>query len=408
MAPGKNQHYVPQSYLKRFKTAESQGKKERIHAYLKEESKYIGYQLVANVASEKWFYKMPGDDPHAVDDNLTALEARIGPLLKGLVVTETTDTLTHSDMHDLAFFLATQHYRTRKFRDMQTESLKSLVDAAENHPKHFEAFIRENSQYTEPDIKRILSEEHIALAGRRLETLQLPTEEQAPRMAQLDEELKQFNERSEEIMQFLKDYKQGKVSDEILQIIKTLLENPEIKQAQSLQESVPKLAHRLLSLEWNIHKYSQAANLLTSDSPFIFIPLARPASEDDWEADGLLSMTWLGIIHFYSDEIIEDYPPMAFMLPLTPHLRIVIAPPGEMQTNGVILDRQDADVWNIFQVAQAHRFIFSAQNDFSLVPKAVEKYQWHKKFLDEILPTRLAEEPHLNMPEPRHKRWVRF
>lgn len=404
----KNQHYVPRTYLKHFATADSSDDKPCVNAYMKEEGKQLNNQSISEVASAKWFYDFPGDENQTVENHLSKLEDRVGPILDELSISANISNLSYSDMYDLAFFLATQHYRTRKFRDMQTESIDALLDAAKNHPEHFEEFIKENSQYTAPDIERMLSEERIAIASRRLVALQLPREEQVQRIAELDEELRQFNERSKEVKRFIDNYKQGKVSDEFLQIVKTLSENPEIKQAQSLQASVPKLAQRLLSLEWIVHKYSQDANLFTSDNPFMFVPLARPANEDDWEADGLYSMTCLGIIHFYTDEIIEDYPPMAFTLPLTPHLRLVIAPPGAMRTNGAILDQQDADIWNIFQVAQAHRFIFSAQDDFSAVPKAVESYLKHKRFIDEILPALMAEKPNAFKREPRHRRWVKF
>lgn len=403
-----NDHYVSQLYLKRFKTPKSRVGKEQIHMYMKEENRYVGNPSVAKVASENRFYDVPGDNPRVVDNNLEGLETHAGPILNKLVAAETADVLTHSDMNNLAYFLAAQHYRTRKFRNMQTESVKSLVNAAENHPEHFEEFIKENSQYTVPDVERMLSERRIELASYRLEVLQLPTHERVQRMTILDEELRQFNDRSEEVVRLLDGFKRGKVPDELLQVAKMLSENPEIKQAQSLQTSIPKFAQRLLSLEWLVHKYSQDANLLTSDNPLIFVPLAEPASKDDLKACELFSMTCLGVIHFYLDEVIEDYPPTAFMLPLTPHLRLVIAPPGDMQINGAILDSEDAAKWNLFQVAQAHRFIFSAQNDFSVVPKAVEWYRNHKQFLEETVPGILAMEPHLHVLEPRHKRWKRY
>lgn len=160
----------------------------------------------------------------------------------------------------------------------------------------------------------MLSEKRIAFASRRLEALQLPAKDQALRMAALDDEQKQFNERSEKAKQFFDDYKQGKVPDELLEVVKTLVEKPGIKQAQSLQPSVPKLAQRLLGMEWSLHKYAPDAYRFTSDSPFMTIPLARPASENDWEALEVFSMTWLGMVHFYVDEIIQDHPPMAFVL----------------------------------------------------------------------------------------------
>lgn len=199
-----------------------------------------------------------------------------------------------------------------------------------------------------PDVERILSEERIAVASRRLEAQRLPFEEQAQRLTALDEELKLFNKRAIDVKQFLEDYKRGKVSDEFLNSIKYRADNPHINQAQSLQASVPKLAQKLLDMEWNVHKYSKKAFRFTSDNPLMIFPLAVPASKNDWEAHELFSMIWLGIVHFYTDEIIEDYPPMAFILPLTPHFDLSIAPHGQMLASDNLLDQKDASTWNLF------------------------------------------------------------
>lgn len=102
---------------------------------MKEEGKQLSNQSIKEVASEKWFYNFPGDDSQTVEKHLSSLENRVAPILDELSTSANISRLSYSDIHDLAFFLATQHYRTRKFRDMQTESLAALVDAAENHPE---------------------------------------------------------------------------------------------------------------------------------------------------------------------------------------------------------------------------------------------------------------------------------
>ena len=177
---------------------------------------------------------------------------------------------------------------------------------------------------------------------------------------------------------------------------------------QTVENHLSKLEDRVGRMEWNVHKYSQDAFRFTSDNPLMLIPLARPANKNDREADGLLSLVWLGMVHFYIDEIIEEYPPMGFVLPLTPHLDLSIAPHGWMLASKELLGQRDASAWNRFQAVQAHRLIFSAQNDFSVVPKAVEDFFWHKRLIEQLIPARIKEEPHLNEKEPRHKRWIRF
>lgn len=72
------------------------------------------------------------------------------------------------------------------------------------------------------------------------------------------------------------------------------------------------------------------------------------------------------------------------------------------------LDEKVASGWNMFQVAQARRFVFSAHDDFSVVTEAIEDYVWHKRLIEQLIPARMRDEPHLNKREPHHKRWIRF
>lgn len=407
----KKQHYVPQFYLRYFATPETahfEGNdraRMRIHACKKEGGKRLVNQLIANVAAENYFYDLPNDDEQMIEKWLGRdVEARVGPIYKSVVDSETTNALAYSDMHTLALFLAIQYHRTRKFRDSQMKVLQKFLDAAQDHPEHFKDFVKENSQYTVPDIEAMLSRRRVDIATRRLEAFRLPPDQRTERIAELNREFELFDKVSTDIERSLKSYSQGKISDELLQIMSYLSENPSLRQAQSMRASVPKLAQRLLSMEWSVHKYSQNTFRFTSDSPLLTFPTAVPASKNDWEALSLYSMTYLGQVRFYIDEIVEDYPPMIFIFPLTPHLDLFItpvkaAPMGE--------DQGVADAWNLPQVVQAHQFVFSAKNDFSTVPEAVEEYLTHKKIIEQRIPARMEDEPHLNKREPRHKRWVR-
>lgn len=405
----KKQHYVPQVYLRYFATPETashEDDKKRIHAYMKEEGEQLDNQPVSGVAAENYFYDMPFDDAQVVEKWLGKdVEGRVGPILKKLVETQSVDALSYSELHDLAFFLSVQHHCTRKFRSLQSESTRNLLDAAKNHPQHFEDFIKENSQYTVPDVEAMLSKEHIELATRRLEALQLPPDQRAARMAELDTELERLNQITDEIKRDMENYKQGKPSDELMEMLKHNAENPSVAQARSLKMSVPKLAQRLTNMEWSIQKYRQDDFRLTSDSPLLLIPLGFPASEDDWGALELFHLTSLGEVHFYTDELVEDHPPMMFVFPLTPHLDLFISPDRDGFIGKALLG-ENAESWNEAQVMQARRFVFSAHRDFSVVSKAVELYLGHKQMVEELIPARMQAEPRLNKKQPRDKRWV--
>ena len=405
----KKQHYVPQVYLRYFATPETanhENDEKRVHAYMKEEGRQLDKQLISGVAAENYFYDMPFDDAQVVEKWLGKdVEGLVGPILKKIVETQSVDALSYSELHGLAFFLSVQHHRTRKFRGLQSESTRSLLAAAKNHPQHFEDFIKENSQYTVPNTEAILSEKRIELATRRLEALQLPSDQQAARVAELDAELEQFNQVADKIMLDMESYKRGKPSDELMEMLEYNAENPSVEQARSLQMSVPKLAQRLINMDWSVQKYRQDDFRLTSDSPLLLIPLGFPSSEDDWNALELFHLTLLGEVHFYTDELVEDHPPMMFVFPLTPHLDLFISPDRDGFIGKALLG-ENAENWNEVQVMQAHRFVFSAHKDFSTVPKAVELYLGHKQMVEELIPARMQAEPHLNKKQPRDKRWV--
>lgn len=406
----KRQHYVPRMYLKHFATPESSGGKPQIHAYIREEGKKLSESAIAieNVAVEKWFYDLPGEDDQAVEKHLSTLEANASPLLEELANSANIKGLSHSNKNDLAYFLATQHYRTRKFRDLAVESSKDLIEAASNDPDEFRNFIKKNSEYTNPLIEKLLSSIHIDIAMRRMAALQMSSDEQAKLLPVLDEELRRFTEFAAKVRQEREEYAKGKVSAGCLQTMKAFTESPAIMQAQSLQASVPKLAQRLLDMEWNIHRFSKDTFRFTSDSPLMLIPLRRPASNNDGEAHLLYGMTVLGMVDFFLDEIIEKYPPMMFVLPLTPYLDLSIAPYGEITTDNELSGQKTAFIWNSFQVLQANRFIFSAQKDFSMVPEAVEKYKKHRMIVEQAIPAWLEENEHTNREEPSSSRWMKY
>ena len=377
---GKNQHYVPQFYLKQFKTPESRVGKEHVHRYSKEEDRYLDHQMVKNVAFEGWFYRIPGDNSQTIDDSLTALEDHVAPLLKRLIEAKTTDVLTHSDLHDLALFLSAQHYRTRKFRDLEVDSLREISVGAVKDPKGFEEFIKENSGYTRPLIEQRLSNIHIDIATRRLEVMNLTPEERDKQLPALDEELKQFESSSAEVKAGLDLFARGQVPEGYLEAMEQRLKVPTDIHAQAISSSVPKFAERLLSLEWSIHRYPNDVYRYTSDNPLVLFPLSTSSSKDV-EAFRLVIAAALGEVDFYLNQLVETYPPIAFFLPITPHLDLVVAPHGSFGKNGGVQSKRTAFSLNTFQFIQAKRFIFSDRNDFPDIPAMrEEEAEWRRLY----------------------------
>ena len=369
---GKNQHYVPQFYLRQFKTPESREGKERVHTYFKEKDRYIGDKMVEDIASENWFYRITAEKPQIIDDSLTALENRVAPLLKKLIEAKTTDGLTYSDLHDLALFLSAQHYRTRKFRDLEVDSLREILVGATKDPKGFEAFIKENSRYTRPLIEQRLSNMHIDIATRRLEVMKLSPEERDKQLPALDEELRQFESSSAEVKAGLDLLERGQVPEGYLEGIEQRLKVPTDIHAQAISSSIPKFAERLLGMEWSIQRYADDVYRYTSDNPLVLFPLSTSSSKDA-EAFRLVIAAVLGEVDFYLDELVDTYPPIAFFLPITPHLDLVVAPHSSLGKNGGVQSKRNAFSLNTFQLMQAKRFIFSGRNNFSDIPKMREE-----------------------------------
>lgn len=125
-----NQHYVPQSYLKRFASPEG-----GIFVLDKPLDK-VFKQGINNVAYEKYFYDLPEDAARHVGD-VQYLEKRFCQI-EGKFV-KAVDDLLHDvsvgkPMHvkqqaDLAYFLLIQDLRTAYRRDVQTEMLQKVINS---------------------------------------------------------------------------------------------------------------------------------------------------------------------------------------------------------------------------------------------------------------------------------------
>ena len=401
----KNQHYVPRTYLKHFKTPESKEAGPQVHTYDKNTNKYIGNPNIKKVANEKWFYDFADDTEHdkqSVENHLSSLETQAAPLLVEMTRTQSIIGFNFNDRTVFAHFLAAQYYRTRKFRDLTEWSLRQVLDAAKHNPKGFKEFIAENSRHTIPDLERIYSEHRIDLSTRRLEAYQLPSYESAKRLSELDRELERFEKRYKEFLEFKEEYKQGKAPEGYVETMEWHLKNLPEDQAGTLRLAVPKLAQILLEMEWKVRPLIEGDFYFTSDHPLVLIPLERPAREEDVEAFYMFYSVNIGVVHFSSDIILKELPSIAFIFPLTPHLELCIAPP-----NSSILDGEKArSFFKLLQVMQAHRFIYSAYNDFAGVSDAIDTYKAYKKYVEEDIPAIMSAHPETKGYLPSYERWL--
>lgn len=131
--PIKNQHYVPQSYLKNFSD-----KKRKLWVFDKFNNKKF-QSHISNVASETYFYDFPQDGKKEERDQyiekfFSELESRSciftnhifkkikGVLnLKNIEKVYSTEVLTQDQKLDFAYLVAIQALRTKEFREFYTE-----------------------------------------------------------------------------------------------------------------------------------------------------------------------------------------------------------------------------------------------------------------------------------------------
>jgi hypothetical protein len=130
MARVKNQHYYPQSCLRRF--ADESG---RLYCFDKATGK-VFRPGIANVASEQGFYDLPQQfaaDPQVVEREFSRLEGHARPLLDRLLAdVEANGRFEAADptwRRDVAVFVALQDCRTRSFRQ-GFEQMAAVITSA--------------------------------------------------------------------------------------------------------------------------------------------------------------------------------------------------------------------------------------------------------------------------------------
>lgn len=133
----KKQHYVPQSYLKRFTL---DGKS--LYVFDKSSRKSFGPTSVTNVAHENYFYDIPKDadsgtagasaSPQPAEQALASLEGRFKKVIDVAIKFAKGGAATPEHRVEMALCAAVQLVRTRDFRDDLVESMESMGRATLN------------------------------------------------------------------------------------------------------------------------------------------------------------------------------------------------------------------------------------------------------------------------------------
>lgn len=134
MANLKRQHYVPQTYLRRF--TNEQGK---LFVYDKLADKVFA-STPADVAQERLFYDFPARtidglelDIKTVEKRLGNVETYFGPLLTGFInAADNCGGITHDQIADFSPFVIIQWMRTKSYREAMRQiaegASQSLID----------------------------------------------------------------------------------------------------------------------------------------------------------------------------------------------------------------------------------------------------------------------------------------
>lgn len=113
----KNQHYVPQFYLRQFSS-----EKKTINKFLLESSRYIERASIRNTASKPFFY----DEGSFIEATLGKTESDSAPILKHIIETQTIPA-SEEDYMGLLRFIATQTARTPRQSDTAEQFLTEIA-----------------------------------------------------------------------------------------------------------------------------------------------------------------------------------------------------------------------------------------------------------------------------------------
>ncbi len=135
MGQHKKQHYVQQSYLRRFSSDE-----KRIFVYDKVLQKSF-QNAISDVAQESHFYRLPDnlktedgkpisiDDPLIVEKAFQRIESRANQDIQTLIELPAGASIPTETREDLSIFLAIQFLRTRAYRNLVVETAEKFIQA---------------------------------------------------------------------------------------------------------------------------------------------------------------------------------------------------------------------------------------------------------------------------------------
>lgn len=134
MPEHKNQHFVPQSYLRRFSPDTT---RKRLYVYDKVLRRPLGLQAIKRLANKSFFYDIPLDaikqgfnmDPHLEEKALEALESQFNEVIE--LGTRVADGVVANleQRRTMALCIAVQLIRTLDYRQHIVEAMESLIEA---------------------------------------------------------------------------------------------------------------------------------------------------------------------------------------------------------------------------------------------------------------------------------------
>lgn len=373
-------------YLKHFATPETRDlarDKRKIFQYTIADGT-IENPKVAKATTKFRYYDI-GRDPEQVTENfLGSLEDKAAPLIEKMVSERSAEGLTHNGRVDVAKFLATQYIRTQKYREQSADGVQALLELMREQPDKAREELRVKSDFMKEQSKQKLQSWHMSIVNRRLDALQLPKEERDRVVPKLDELLEQFYKIEASLAEHSADFLGGNFSDRDLEQIERGLGRLSSFHVHEIFKHLPVLTARFLDMEWQVHGHLPENSRLTSDNPLILFPLCIPIYQDDAIACMLTARVCLGMTELYKEELLQDYPPTAFLLPISPSLDLALQPPGVMAFRDAPLSAVTTAWFNHFQILQAHNWLFSHSPNFPDVPEALAARKRYQELIETI------------------------
>lgn len=402
------QHFVPRTYLKRFATPESRNtNKPSIHRYLKGQQRYLGEKSVYSVAYENWFYSPPEDGKQLIEKSLAQLEGDATPILKRLTESGDLTTLSEKDKAVFAHFISAQHHRTQKFRTLLEDNLRATIELAENDREGLRRSVIYASQHNDLTRANLFGK---TLAAKRREMENASRLSREMRRKAIRDINKKYKPHDKIVAAFDRDCRRNKVGEGLEDYVsrsKFFLNKSHFHHMVIMGQAIPAMTAVLKNMPWEIREYPEDGFRYTSDSPVVLKPLLCPAFENDHKAHYHFAATMLGVASFLEPEhYYANFPPTAFVFPLSPRYELYISPFG-ISNRKVVSDHEELHHANVFQVLQASRDIFSQTSDFSLVPKAVDMYNRSMEAY-RLLYRVTVENQDSKDDRPYVERWKRF